>query len=600
MRLGARTMGWGLLTAALWLAWAGPARAGWLIDPQRFHVSAHGEQSCLDCHQGKAAQKPHPDPGKVNRSLKAIFRPQHCYECHDSVEEELAKGRHGGRKVDDASSHLYCLQCHNPHYQPKLKGEHAGKLAKGVPLGRQCGACHQPKAALPPVASAARRCFGCHRGPVEGDPQATVKIAAFCYQCHGRFAELKGKWPALDMVAFWGGPHRRNTCLQCHRGGAGFDHGKQPAVNCLTCHQRHGAGKAFDPHLTVQCAACHQQGLVAKRRAGDKSVIAVSLAKTGVLSEVHGQVDTSREESCRRCHRPGNRVGAAAMVLPAKGIACMPCHIATWSRGDDFSFAGLIIFGLGLLGALSFWFSGATGGLLAAGQPQSLGSKLGEVGRQTLRAVFSRRILAILKVLLLDGLLQRRLWRLSPLRGLIHNLIFLPFALRFTWGLVALIASENAPGAAWPWLLVDKNAPLTALVFDISGLMVLLGAGAAVARRLTGRSMAQPPSGLPRPDWLAMGLLAAIVLVGFVLEAMRIALTGAPPGADWAFAGYALSGLFSPGAGLAAAYGYIWYIHAILTGAFVAYLPFSRMFHIVLAPVVLAAGAALETEHPQH
>jgi hypothetical protein len=29
-----------------------------------------------------------------------------------------------------------------------------------------------------------------------------------------------------------------------------------------------------------------------------------------------------------------------------------------------------------------------------------------------------------------------------------------------------------------------------------------------------------------------------------------------------------------------------------LTGAFVAYLPFSRMFHIVLAPVLLAVNAA--------
>jgi nitrate reductase gamma subunit len=29
-------------------------------------------------------------------------------------------------------------------------------------------------------------------------------------------------------------------------------------------------------------------------------------------------------------------------------------------------------------------------------------------------------------------------------------------------------------------------------------------------------------------------------------------------------------------------------VHAILTGAFVAYLPFSRMFHMIMAPVSLA------------
>jgi nitrate reductase gamma subunit len=39
-------------------------------------------------------------------------------------------------------------------------------------------------------------------------------------------------------------------------------------------------------------------------------------------------------------------------------------------------------------------------------------------------------------------------------------------------------------------------------------------------------------------------------------------------------------------------YGYVWYLHAILTGAFLVYLPFSRMFHMIMAPVGLAMNAA--------
>jgi nitrate reductase gamma subunit len=61
--------------------------------------------------------------------------------------------------------------------------------------------------------------------------------------------------------------------------------------------------------------------------------------------------------------------------------------------------------------------------------------------------------------------------------------------------------------------------------------------------------------------------------------------------------GYGLSLLFSDASGLTEAYGYIWYIHAILTGAFVAYLPFSRLFHIIMAPVVLAMNAVSEPDH---
>jgi hypothetical protein len=41
--------------------------------------------------------------------------------------------------------------------------------------------------------------------------------------------------------------------------------------------------------------------------------------------------------------------------------------------------------------------------------------------------------------------------------------------------------------------------------------------------------------------------------------------------------GNAISNLFSGMTALVDIYGYVWYIRAVLTGAFVAYLPFSRL-----------------------
>ena len=69
-------------------------------------------------------------------------------------------------------------------------------------------------------------------------------------------------------------------------------------------------------------------------------------------------------------------------------------------------------------------------------------------------------------------------------------------------------------------------------------------------------------------------------------------MTGYPAGSAYAFVGDAVSRFFFGVTGLEDIYGYVWYIHAVLTGAFVAYLPFSRMFHIVLAPVLLVLNAA--------
>ena len=70
-------------------------------------------------------------------------------------------------------------------------------------------------------------------------------------------------------------------------------------------------------------------------------------------------------------------------------------------------------------------------------------------------------------------------------------------------------------------------------------------------------------------------------------------MSGSPSGAEFAFVGYGLSRLLT-GVDLTGLYGYVWYAHAILTGVFVAYLPFSRMIHMITAPLALALNSGSE------
>ena len=91
-----------------------------------------------------------------------------------------------------------------------------------------------------------------------------------------------------------------------------------------------------------------------------------------------------------------------------------------------------------------------------------------------------------------------------------------------------------------------------------------------------------------------MVLIGAVIVVGFVLEGLRIAMTIDSGDKQFAFLGYAISCLFNNIDGLMGVYGYVWYLHAILTGAFIIWLPFSRMFHIVMGPVTIAINAALK------
>jgi heterodisulfide reductase subunit C len=71
----------------------------------------------------------------------------------------------------------------------------------------------------------------------------------------------------------------------------------------------------------------------------------------------------------------------------------------------------------------------------------------------------------------------------------------------------------------------------------------------------------------------------------------------------WGFTGYAASRLLAPFAlGLDRAGGvkFLWYVHILLCFAGLAYLPFSKMFHIVATPISLLANAVMEEgrSHP--
>jgi nitrate reductase gamma subunit len=235
---------------------------------------------------------------------------------------------------------------------------------------------------------------------------------------------------------------------------------------------------------------------------------------------------------------------------------------------------------------VSIWLSGS----LFTERIDKPSFRAGARSSNAARAIFSGKFFSVIKTAFLDVFLQRRLYRRSAKRWIIHGLIFFPFVFRFVWGIAGLFASIWLPERSIAWFLLDKNNPTAAFLFDLTGIMILLGVIFAFLRERASR--ADRPPGLPAQDRWALGLIGGIVGIGFILEAMRIAMTGWPAGSEYAVIGYAISRLFSGITGLVDVYGYVWYIHAILTGAFIAYLPFSRLMHIIIAPVVLAINAA--------
>jgi nitrate reductase gamma subunit len=427
----------------------------------------------------------------------------------------------------------------------------------------------------------------CHRTVDPDDPQRKERIAALCFYCHAQTGTQAQKLtekmlPLINIGEYQSSSHACFACTVCHPGSPQFNHADQRVGDCEQCHLPHDEKVAHDVHAAVTCEACHLKGVKPVRDPVSRLVLWEKEGKLGEPLRIHEMVRTDEEAACRRCHFKGNQVGAASIILPAKGILCMPCHAATFSVGDTTTILALIVFLAGFALILSVFLSGS----LPGEGDVSVFRKIVKLVGQVLRTLCSLKVLVVIKALVLDVLLQRRLYRQSPMRWFIHSLIFMPFVFRFFWGLVALTASLWRPEWSPAWAMLDKNNPATAFLFDVTGAMIVVGVILAFIRGLLRQSSRVP--GLPRQDRLALSLIAGIVAIGFILEGIRIAMTGWPESAEYAVIGTGISRLFQDPARLTEAYGYIWYVHAILTGAFVAYVPFSRLLHIIMAPVVLA------------
>ncbi len=391
---------------------------------------------------------------------------------------------------------------------------------------------------------------------------------AQCTECHEEMTDDH----ALSM-------HGSIECLSCHTRAVEEDHEEVAAVDCRQCHAPHDEKVIHDAHTRVTCKACHMQAGIPTAGPESESVIWSGAFRPGSALLPHQALGSETDARCGNCHFQGNTLGASSMILPAKSILCMPCHVATFSVGDKTTLVSLFIFLVGMVGLGAVWFSGSI----------DKGAHRSAPG-----ALFPDKFFCLLHTLIADVLFLQRLFRLSPARWIIHALIFFPFLFRFAFGLTALVFSIFLPD--WPVTvaMLDKNHAMRAFLFDWTGLMILAGTAAAIIRSRNEQivniaSLPEPGRGMP-------ALLGLIVLVGFVLEGLRIAMTGWPDGAGWAFFGYGVSLLLKSMSGLTDTYGYVWYAHAILVGAFMALIPFTRMSHIITAPIALIINARSETK----
>lgn len=311
-------------------------------------------------------------------------------------------------------------------------------------------------------------------------------------------------------------------------------------------------------------------------------------------------------------------------------------------------FVALGVFLLGMVYKVSAWFRRDMGIHRGAFKPSE---RLRAAAGGVVRVLASRRVLTLLWVFVVDGILLRRVLRENFLRWLMHLLIFFGFMLLFVWH-----AMDNFVTAR---LFPEYISTLNPFMFlrNLFGVLALVGIAIALYRRLT---MKVPRLKSGAMDYYAVGILAVIMLSGFFLEGVKITFYGKyqemveeysdtdepdelealealwvqeygvvsprlkPPFEEdllelgreindlscsachsrpvSAFGSYAVAKIVKPfalGLDRVRMDVILWYIHFLACFVGLAYLPFSKMFHIFSSPLSLMANGVMDKERSQ-
>ncbi len=308
-------------------------------------------------------------------------------------------------------------------------------------------------------------------------------------------------------------------------------------------------------------------------------------------------------------------------------------------------YVSLAVFGIGMIYKVSNWFRHSIGI-----NPSDITSskRVSAAIKGILGAIFSVKIFILIKVFFVDVILQIRILREDFLRWLMHMFIY--------GGFMLLLLMHALDGIITEALFPEYASTLNPFMFlrDLFGFMVIVGIGIAIYRRIV---MKVPRLKTNPMDSYAIIILAIIMLSGIFLEATKItshtryqemvedyadtddeeelrtlesfwvqnfdivsptikgpfeeeilaegaeihdiscAACHSRPGS--AFTGYAVAKITKPislGLDRANMPTLLWYLHFLACFVGMAYLPFSKMFHIFASPVSLLANAVMEKE----
>ena len=197
---------------------------------------------------------------------------------------------------------------------------------------------------------------------------------------------------------------------------------------------------------------------------------------------------------------------------------------------------------------------------------------------------FERSPRVWLQRLTVYALAQKRVHK-KTLGALLHLFLFSGF-LVLTIGTTLLGIAHDGPydfHHGWYYLIYE-------LTMDVFGVVFCLGCILAMYRRAFSR---KPSLGHNWRDWWLLGILLALGITGFAVEALRMHYTEVEPWlAHWSTVGWLIDTTFLRGIDIESAktmHLVTWWLHTILVAGFFATIPVNRFLHVITGPINIAA-----------
>lgn len=186
--------------------------------------------------------------------------------------------------------------------------------------------------------------------------------------------------------------------------------------------------------------------------------------------------------------------------------------------------------------------------------------------------------LSIIKFFSSDCIFAKRVFPRSVVRGLM--------LMGIMWGFTILFLGTAGRTLNYYFVQFLEGGIwlLFSLILDLAGFLLLVGTGFGLYRKYIGKPERMVKSS---QDGILLGLLFLVVISGFLVEGIRLAVLN-PPAADWSPVGYVFGAIIKALVGteaLKSIYVGTWTIHFVCAFSFIAYIPFSKYEHIFAAQI---------------